>query len=161
MEDLEALLARQPFFRGMDPRWIAFLAGCARNVRFNAGEYLFHEGDEAIRFLLIRHGRVALETHVPGHGPVTIQTIGADDVVGWSWLFPPYRWIFDARAVELVRAVEFEAACIRQKCDQDPAFGYVMLMRLVPVIVSRLQATRLQLLDVYGVVAGRHAHTRA
>lgn len=161
MRDLEALLAEQPFFKGMDARWIAFFAGCAGNVRVDAGDYLFREGGDADRFLLIRHGRVALETHVPQRGAVTIYTIGKDDVVGWSWLFPPYRWTFDARAIELVRAVAFDAACIRRKCDDDPAFGYAMLMRLVPVIVSRLQATRLQLLDVYGMSGAPRAGASA
>jgi CRP-like cAMP-binding protein len=157
MKELEGLLAEQPFFKGMDPHWIAFLAGCAANVRFDAGSYILREGAEADRFLLIRYGRVALETHVPQRGAVTIATIGKDDVVGWSWLFPPYRWTFDARALELVRAVAFDAACIRRKCEEDPAFGFVMMMRLVPVIISRLQATRLQLLDVYGSAGGRRA----
>jgi CRP/FNR family cyclic AMP-dependent transcriptional regulator len=161
VKDLETLLAEQPFFAAMDPRWITFFAGCARNVRFDAGEYIFREGDEADRFLLVRHGRVAVEAHVPQRGAVTIYTIGKDDVVGWSWLFPPYRWNFDARAIELVRAVAFDAACIRRKCEADPAFGYAMLMRLVPVIISRLQATRLQLLDVYGLSGGRSAGVSA
>jgi len=161
VKEIEELLAEQPFFKGMDPRWIAFFAGCAGNVRFDAGEYIFREGGEANRFLLIRHGRVALETHVPQRGPVTIYTIGKDDVVGWSWLFPPYRWTFDARALELVRAIGFDAACVRKKCEEDPALGYVLLMRLVPVISSRLQATRLQLLDVYGTARGPRAGASA
>ena len=99
---------------------LELIAGCGQNTGFEAGEYLFREGDQADTFYLVRHGRVQLETFVPGRGAVTIQTVDEGDVVGWSWLFPPYRWHFDARALDLVRAVAFDGACLRGKCDERP-----------------------------------------
>ena len=126
-------------------------AGCAKNVRFEAGQYLFREGEPADEFYLLRHGRVALEITAPGRGAVTFQTVGEGEIVGVSWLIPPYRWTYDARALELVRAIAHgrDAACA-QKCEADHDLGYEMMKRFVPVLVERLQATRLQILDVYG-----------
>jgi CRP-like cAMP-binding protein len=126
------------------------LAGCASNVRFAEGEVVFREGDEADTFYLIRHGTIALETFVPTRGPVTIETAGPGEVVGWSWLFPPYRWHFDARALSLVRATAFDGACLRGKCEADTALGYDLMRRFAQVMIERLQWTRLRLLDVYG-----------
>jgi CRP/FNR family cyclic AMP-dependent transcriptional regulator len=155
MEGLERLLAAHPFFTGLDPRDIALLSGCAMNARFDGDTYLFHEGDPANRFFLLRSGMVALEVMSPAAGPVIIETLSAGEVVGFSWLIAPYRMQFDARAVEPVRAFVFDAVCLRGKCDQDPRLGYEMMKRFSAGILSRLQATRLQLLDVYG-----HAHAR-
>jgi CRP-like cAMP-binding protein len=87
---------------------------------------------------------------IPGQGRITIETIASGDVLGWSWLFPPYRWHFDAQALELTRAIAFDGACLRAKCDDDHDLGYA-LQRFARIMMQRLQATRLQLLDVYGV----------
>jgi CRP-like cAMP-binding protein len=120
-------------------------------VRFAAGDDLFREGDVADRFYLIRHGHVALQVFIPGQGRITIETIAAGEVLGWSWLFPPYRWHFDAQALELSRAIAFDGACLRAKCDEDHDLGYMLMQRFAQVMTQRLQATRLQLLDLYGV----------
>lgn len=160
MKTIEALLAEHPFFAGMEPRHIQLFAGCATNVRFDPDMYLLREGAAANQFYLIRHGRVAVEAFVPHRGPVVIQTLGEGDVVGWSWMFPPYRWAFDVKAIELVRATAFDAACIREKSETDPALGYSLMKRLAPMVVSRLQATRLQILDVYGEGGGSRARIR-
>jgi CRP/FNR family cyclic AMP-dependent transcriptional regulator len=152
-QTLEPLLAEHPFLRGLEPRYLALLVGCAANVRFEAGDYIFREGEEADRFYIIRHGKVALELFTPERGALTIQTLGAGDVLGWSWLFPPYRWRFEARALELTRAIALDGACLRRKCDEDHSLGYELVKRFAHVIVERLQATRLQLLDVYGAHA--------
>ena len=150
MEGLENILAEQPFLAGLAPAHRTLLTGCARNHRFDAGGYLFREGDAANEFFLIRHGRVALEITAPGQAPIVFTTLGPGDVVGASWIVPPYRWMFDARAVELVRAVGIDAKCLRGKCDSDHSFGYDMMKRFLPILAQRLQATRLQVLDVYG-----------
>jgi CRP-like cAMP-binding protein len=147
---LDAVIADVPLFEGLAPDAVVLLAGCASNVRFADGERLFREGEPADTFFLVRHGRVALEMFVPARGPVIIETIGAHEVVGWSWLFPPYRWQFDARAVSLVRATAFDGACVRQKCTSDPVLGYDLMGRFAQVMIDRLQATRLRLLDIYG-----------
>ncbi len=150
MGTLEAILAEHPFLKGLDPAHIELIAGCASNVRFNKGDFIFREEDEADRFYLIRHGLVALDVFVPQRGPVTIDTIQEGEVVGWSWLFPPYRWHFDARALQLTRAVAFDGKCLREKCDKDAKLGYQLVTRFSQVIMQRLQSSRLQLLDLYG-----------
>jgi CRP/FNR family cyclic AMP-dependent transcriptional regulator len=147
---LEMVLAETPFLEGLDDERLALLAGCAGNVHFGAGETIFRQGDPADAFYVLRHGSVALETFVPTRGPVVIETIEAGEVLGWSWLFAPYRWHFDARALTGVRATGFDGACLREKCDQDPALGYELMGRFAQVLIERLQWTRLRLLDVYG-----------
>ena len=150
MKTLDAEVAESPVFRGLPAAQLELIAGCGQNTGFEAGDYLFREGDQADTFYLLRHGRVQLEIFAPGRGAVTIQTVDEGDVVGWSWLFPPYRWHFDARALDSVRAVAFDGACLRRKCEEDHSFGFELLGRFSPVMLERLQATRMQLLDVYG-----------
>jgi CRP/FNR family transcriptional regulator, cyclic AMP receptor protein len=150
MEGLERFVREHPFFAGLDEGFLGLVCGCARNVVFQAGDYLFHEGAPADQFYLLRHGRVGLEITVPGRSAVTFQTLVAGEIVGVSWLFPPYRWTYDARALELTRAIALDAACLRGKCEQDHDLGYDRMKRFVPVVVERLHATRMQILDVYG-----------
>ena len=123
MHGIETLLADMPVFADLSAGELETVAGCGRNVRFDAGEQLFREGDAADVFYVVRHGSVAVETFVPARGPMMIETIEAGEVIGWSWLFPPYRWHFDARALTQVRATYFDGACLRGKCDADPALG--------------------------------------
>ena len=150
MRTLQTVLAETPFLEGLDDERLALLVGCAGNVHFGAGETIFRQGDRADAFYVLRHGSVALETFVPTRGPVVIETIEGGEVLGWSWLFAPYRWHFDARALTGVRATGFDGACLREKCDQDPALGYELMGRFAQVLIERLQWTRLRLLDVYG-----------
>lgn len=153
MKEIAELVTEAPAFERMDPALLELIAGCAHNEGFEQGEYLLREGEAANRFFVIRQGRVALETFVPERGALTIETIESGGLLGWSWLVPPYRVDFDARAVEPIRAIEFDAACLRGKFDDHPGLGYELMKRFVPVIVERLQATRLRLLDIYGHVA--------
>jgi CRP/FNR family cyclic AMP-dependent transcriptional regulator len=150
METIDTLLRDVPVFHGLRAEDLKLLAGCAGNVHFNAGAVLFREGDAADRFFLIRHGNVALELYVPARGPAIIETLEAGEVAGWSWLFPPYRWHFDARALTSVRATAFDGACLRGKCEDDPKLGYELMSRFAQVLIERLQWTRLRLLDLYG-----------
>ena len=117
MKTIAELVAEAPLFADLRSDRLDLIAGCGRNVHFADGEALFREDTPADTFYLLRHGSITLETYVPGRGPITIETLAAGDVVGWSWLFPPYRWYFDARALELVRAVEFDTTCLRDKLD--------------------------------------------
>ena len=150
METIGDLLSRHAFFEGLKPEYLALIAGCAQNVHFAPGAYLLREGEKADRFFAIRGGSVAVETYVPSRGAVTLQTIGEGEILGWSWLFPPYVYQFDARAREDVRATAFDGACLRGKCDADPALGYELMKRVARLVSGRLEATRRQLLDVYG-----------
>jgi CRP-like cAMP-binding protein len=147
---LDGIIRAHPFFARLPDAFCTLVCGCAANVRFEAGQYLFHEGEPADAFYLVRHGSVALGLHAPDRGPVTFQTLEPGEVVGVSWLIPPYRWTYDARALTLVRAIAIDAACLRQKCEADHDLGYDMMKRFMPVLIQRLQATRLQILDVYG-----------
>ena len=117
---------------------------------FEQGGHLCREGAPADRFYVIRFGVVSVETFAPTRGPVTIETAGAGDVLGWSWLFPPHKWHFDVRAQTLVRALALDGVCLRGKCEADPVLGYEMVKRFAEVVVRRLEATQLQLLDLYG-----------
>jgi CRP/FNR family cyclic AMP-dependent transcriptional regulator len=153
IEGLERIVREHPFFAGLDPGFLTLVSGCAKNVRFAAGEYLVREGQPADQLYLIRHGRVALETSAPGRGAVTFGTVREGELVGVSWLVPPYRWAYDAKALELVRAVSIDAKCLRDKCEADHDLGYEMMKRFVPILVQRLHTTRLQILDVYGTPA--------
>jgi CRP-like cAMP-binding protein len=155
VKGIDELLAEHEVFAGLDQSTLELLAGCASNVVFDAGERLFAEGGQADRFWIVRHGRVALEVMVPGAGQMTVETLGAGAVVGWSWLVAPYRWYFDAVAQEATRATVFDVACVRSKMDADARVGYQLLSRFVMVIVDRLQATRLRLLDLYSNPASR------
>jgi len=123
--------------------------GCAMSVKFEPGELLFQEGDPAERFYVIRFGRVLVETHAPGRGRLKIETVDAGEVLGWSWLFPPYRCHFDARAETLVRALALDGLCLRGKCGHDPALGYELMRCFAQVVIGRLEATQLQLVDLY------------
>ncbi len=150
MEGLEQILAKHPFFAGFAPEHRALVAACARNHRYDAGEYLYREGASADEFYLVRHGEVALEIGAPGRPPIVFATLAEGEIVGASWLVPPYRWLHDARAVTLTRAIGIDAACLRGKCEADHHLGYEMMKRFLPVLVQRLHATQLQILDVYG-----------
>jgi CRP/FNR family transcriptional regulator, cyclic AMP receptor protein len=155
MRTIDELLADAPAFEGMAKEHLELIAGCAQNQTFDEGSYLLREGDPADVFYVIRRGRVALETFVPQEGTMIMETIDDGDLLGWSWLVPPYRVAFDARAVDTVHTIAFDGLCLRGKCDEDPSLGYGLMRRFLPVIVDRLQATRLRLIDVYGNVAAR------
>jgi CRP/FNR family transcriptional regulator, cyclic AMP receptor protein len=149
MRTLEGVLAKHPFFDGLDPRCLGLAVGCAANLRFNADELIFREGEEANRFYLIREGMVLLEVFVPGRGHLIVQTLGGGDILGWSWLVPPYRWMFDARAAEVTRAIVFDGKCLRDKCEADHELGYELLKRVTPILGQGLDATRVRLVDIY------------
>ena len=149
MRTLDDLMAASPVFAGLRPEQLALIAGCGINERVAAGELLFRAGTPAERFYLIRHGAIALEVQAPGRGPLVIETLHAGDVAGWSWLFAPHRWQFDGRVVEPTAVIAFDGRCLLGKCEEDHELGYQLMKRFAGTAVERLQATRLQLLDVY------------
>ena len=153
IESLEPIIEGHLFFKGLEKRHIKFIAGCAKNVRFAEATVIFREGDPADQFYLIREGLVAVELMIPNRGFTTVQTIGDGDILGWSWLLPPYRCRFGARTVRPTRALAFDGKCLRGKCDEDHDLGYEVLRRFAGVTAERLEATRLQLLDLYGAPA--------
>jgi CRP/FNR family transcriptional regulator, cyclic AMP receptor protein len=140
-----AALAAHPFLHGMSPDQLGMLAGAARDVSFPARHRLFEDGGNATRFWLIQSGHISLDLHVPGEGPVVIETIGMGELLGWSWLFPPYKWAFGAVAATAVEAFEFDAPTVRNCCAADPRLGYELNQRVTRVLARRLRATRIRL----------------
>ncbi len=143
-------IADRPFFSGMAPDHLAVLQSVCSDVTFAAGKTIFREGGVAAEWYLINDGVVTLEIDVPGRGPHILQTLHEGDVLGWSWLFPPYRWSFDAFARTDVAALRFDAAPLREAKGRDANLGYDLMQRFAQVLVQRMQAARLQLLDIYG-----------
>jgi CRP/FNR family cyclic AMP-dependent transcriptional regulator len=150
---LEPIIRGHPFFQGLDDRYIELVVSCARNARFEPEETVFREGESADQFYLIRQGLIAVQVLVPHRGFITVETVNEGEVLGWSWLFPPYRWRFTACAQQVTRALAFDGKCLRNKCEEDHDLGYELMKRFSRIATERLQATRLQLLDLYGVDA--------
>lgn len=147
---LEQTLPGHPFFQGFDEEVIALLAGCAQHVHFRPDELVFRQGQPAQHFYLVREGRVAIQVHEIAGGASIIDTVEDGEVLGFSWLVPPYRWVFDARATVETRAVGFDAECLRAKCEAEPAVGYALMSRVAVIMHDRLEAARVRLLDLYG-----------
>jgi CRP-like cAMP-binding protein len=150
---LRDLLSAQAVFRELEAADLDLLAGCSRNAVVPAGTLLAREGDPADGCFVIRRGRIALQLHGPG-APLVLDTVGAGEVVGWSWIFPPYRWTADVLALERAHIVTIDGRCLRDKAENDPAFGYRLMKQLANVMARRLETTRLRLLDLYGAAPG-------
>lgn len=151
METLERILSQHSFFKELGEEYLKLVTGCSSNVRFEQDQFIFREGAQANHFYLIREGRVALQLFSPERGHITIDTLGEGDILGWSWLVPPYTWHFDAKALDLTRAIALDGKCLRQKCEADHNLGYEVLKRFSNIMAQRLDSTRLQLMDLYGV----------
>ena len=149
-QDIADLISTHPLLAGLSVDLIGEVAGCAVNRVWHAGELLITEGEAADTLYLVRRGVVAIEVNAPASGPIVIETVGPGGVVGWSWMFPPYRWHFDARAAGAVGAIAIDAACLRDKADADPELGHRLTLRVAGVLLERLQMTRVRLLDLYG-----------
>jgi CRP/FNR family transcriptional regulator, cyclic AMP receptor protein len=159
METLEPILAQHPFFEGLEPAYLKLLVGCASNVRFEAGAYIFRRGEEADQFYLLRQGRAALEIFAPQCPPITIATLEKDDVLGWSWVVAPYSWRLDARAVEPTRAIALDGKCLRTKCERKLGIPTVADRIAQQVVKSRLEPAVDPLFhpDSYGYRPGKSA----
>ena len=149
---LERAMAGHPFLKGLSPHHFRLLRECALLARFKPGEVILREGDPANRFYLILRGKVELFASGVDGADVPIETVGAGDMLGWSWLFSPHYWNFDARAVEPTDAIFFYGTPLREECETDHDLGYELLKRMSEVIIHRLQATRRQL------VGQHHGH---
>ena len=144
MKTLEPILKQHPFFKDLKQEYLDFIVGCASNVVFKEGEIVIKENDPADKFYLIREGMVAIEIT----RSITIQTLQGGDILGWSWLIPPYRYRFTCRVVENVRAIALDGKCLREKCEKNHDLGYELLKRLTGVFTQRLEATRKQIISL-------------
>jgi len=150
METIEPLLADQPFFRGLDPSHLKDLATCASREKFSAGQFLCRAEEEATTFFLILQGRVSVEIFSARRGPVTLQTMGAGDVLGWlGFQEKPFHWHWDARAVDLTRVLTLEVGCIKAKCEADHDLGYEIMKRFVQAMAKAFRERSLQLTDMF------------
>ena len=149
MKTVKEFVRDHSLFEGMDSDQVEFIAGCGQLRRFAEGDYLTRENDAADNFFLLLEGSAVIETHQHNQAPAPLLSLSTNDIVGWSWLIPPYRYQFDARAVTPLRTVQLDGRCIREKCENDPKLGYQLLKRLAAVMVSRIHCARFQLLDVY------------
>ncbi|RMF29279.1 MAG: cyclic nucleotide-binding domain-containing protein [Candidatus Nitrosothermus koennekii] len=120
----------------------------AKDIIFQKNDFIFHEGEDANSFYLITYGKISLELSTAHRGRIIIQTLGKDEVLGISWLFPPYKWHFDARALELSRVVKLDANLVMRRCEEDNRLGYYLMKRFAGVIMKRLQAVRFQLIEM-------------
>jgi len=154
MNDLDTRLANHPFLAGLEPSMRDSVAACAREARFETGQTLFDEGGPAEAFYLIEHGDVGLFTASPGRRPSPFMSLHDGDLVGVSWLFPPYRWLFTARALGPVDALAVDARCLQRRCDDDPRLGHALMRLFAGLLIRRLHAARLQMLDVYAPPGG-------
>lgn len=149
MTSLQEMIVSHPFLKGSDPHFHHMYFECATFERYGLGEIVFREGQPAEHFYLIHTGRIALETFAPGAGNLTIQTLNPGDALGASWLFPPYTWHFSAKTVEPCEMIALGAAYLRDRIEENPLFGRDLVLRVAQILLQRLQATRLQLLDLY------------
>ena len=154
MHTIRDLVAEHPLLADLPAGDLDLIAGCGHNVHIPAGRHLFRQGQPADVFYLVRSGRVAIEVVAPVGQPLVVSTAGPGSLVGWSWLFPPYRWHLDSRAVDEVGAIAVDGACLRHKCESDNGLGYRLMQRFAQLAVDHLQAARLQLLDLYGDRSG-------
>jgi CRP/FNR family cyclic AMP-dependent transcriptional regulator len=150
-ETIATRVALHPFLAGMNRAQLALLTDCATATHFKKGQTILREGDFASRCYLIETGKVVLESPGKFGEPLVIETIGAGDLLGWSWMFPPYTWQFTARAIEPTTTIFFYGTTLREYCEKDHSLGYELLKRISAVVVKRLQAAHKQMLSVYSM----------
>ena len=146
-QSTEDYLSTHSFFSGLNDNFMKFLSNTATELQIKKGDVLFQQGENADKFFLLRKGQVSIQ--VPAlEGPVLdIQTLGENEILGWSWLIPPYRWSFLARAVEDSDLLEFDGSAILARCEEDSEFGYELFKRFASLMSERLSAARQQMMD--------------
>jgi CRP-like cAMP-binding protein len=148
MKDLKAAISQHRLFHGLNERYIDLLTRHACDVHFDTDQILFREGEVAWQFYLIQTGRVVLESSIPPHGILHIQFVPAGEVLGWSWLFPPFHWHFQARAAEPTDAIYLDGCRLLIACEEDHNFGYELMKRITQVLIHRLEAGHKRLLEL-------------
>ncbi|MEO8377800.1 MAG: cyclic nucleotide-binding domain-containing protein [Candidatus Sumerlaeota bacterium] len=149
-QEMAARVAAHPFTAGMNHEQLALLKDCAMLAHFKQGEVVMREGEIANRFYLIESGKVVLQSSVPEGDPLIVDTVGAGDLLGWSWIMPPYVWHFTARATEETEAIFFYGTILRDYCEQYHSLGYELFKRMSAVMSKRLQAAREKMLALHG-----------
>lgn len=158
MESYTQTLLEHPFFQGMKEEDVRLVAECGKEVTFQSEQVIFRQDEVAVRFFVILEGTVALQIRMAEQHPLTIQTLSDGTVLGWSWIFPHEEWKFDARVIDPVKAIVIDTRCLHAKVKEHPGLGYELFRRFAGIMVERLQATRMQLMDIYrpGVSTSLH-----
>ena len=149
MKELAELIRTHPFVAGLDESVVDLIAGCAKNVVYKPWDYIFREGEDAHSFYLVREGAVALEMYTPGRGAFSFLTVGKGEILGYSSLVKPYRVLYDARVIDTTRLLAFDHHCLLDKCESDHQVGYEILQRIIEPLIERLQAARIQSINLY------------
>ena len=147
----QTVLRATPLFSDLSDEHVASIAECAKAMRFRAKDKIYAEGDPADQFMIVREGRVAIDMETPHRGVLTVHTVSPGEVLGWSWLFPPHEWHYNARAVQDTNAIALDADCLRARIDRSPELGYELMKRFSAIMLNRLEATRMQLMDLYDI----------
>jgi CRP-like cAMP-binding protein len=155
--DLQRAIAAHPFAQGLSEEHVRLLADCAMQTHFDKDQVIFRQGETANRFYLIESGEVVLESVETPERSAMVEVIGAGDLLGWSWLFPPYVWQFTARAGAPTSAIFLYATVLREYLEKDPALGYELFKRMSEVMTRRLQAARTRLLESHKMDKARAA----
>lgn len=146
-EKTEEILSGMPFFDGLDPDFVKFLADCARSRQVEGNQALFRQGDPASQFFLLRTGSVSIEIPAIAGPTLQVQRLGPGKILGWSWLLPPYKWSFQARAEQDSEVLEFDGRAILERCEEDPRFGYELIKRFSGLMAERLDAAHRKMMD--------------
>lgn len=149
MNDIERKLREHAFFQELSDEQVHLIAECGYEKTFGPGEVIAKEGSDANDFFLVKSGKIAIQLFTPHKGAVTVHTVGPNNIVGWSWLFPPYKWNFDIKALEATSVIALHAQCLRGKCETNPELGYNLMKKFSRIMIQRLHETRIQLLDIY------------
>ena len=150
METMQPILAAHPFCKGLEPRYLKLILECASRETFTPGRFLCRDSEEARKFYVIHHGRVAVEIYRARRGAVTIQTLGEGEVLGWLWFDRPYHWHLDAEALDLTRVISLDVQSLMDRCNQDRDFGYELMRRYAHHLAVQFRVTKAQLADFYG-----------
>jgi CRP/FNR family transcriptional regulator, cyclic AMP receptor protein len=150
MSDITKKLREHAFFADLSDENIRTISDCGHEKTFSPGEVIAKEGSDANDFFLVKKGKLAIQIFTPHQGAVTVHTVGDNDIVGWSWLFPPYKWCFDIKVMEATSVIALNAQCLRGKCESDHELGYKLMKKFSQIMIQRLHETRIQLLDIYG-----------
>lgn len=154
MQKLKSFISKHPLFKGLNKSYVDLILGYAYEARFDPGEIIFREGEKANKFYIILQGKVALEAlMVPERDPIIVLNLGENDVLGWSWLFPPHRWHFDARAITLTKAISIDGDKIRKQCEENHDLGYELMKRFAKIIEQRIRSVRSQNPNMYAIHA--------
>ena len=149
MRTLNELLEAHPVFHDFPKEFVEDLGECTWEMEFIPDQYVFWSGHDAKFFYILRSGSIALVAHTQDQGKVTIETLHNGDVLGWSWLYPPYKWHFDAKTIDPARVIVVDARCVLAKCEQNHELGYELMLRFSRIMLDRLMATRMRMLDIY------------